>query len=204
MFVRIYDYRAQTVGIISGKRDCFSMKDSEILEFLSEYSTNAKVGLAPPAVTLDTILECRQYCETNECGCYNNYCSCPPRCGTPEERLEVLAHYSKSAIAPILYEADYRDKEAMDECIGDLQDTCREMVTELRKMGLDCLGMADGGCKYCDVCSAKEDKPCRCPDKQIQSVSGNGIKMMDYLKASHVECVMKDGFIEMYAVILYN
>ena len=78
------------------------------------------------------------------------------------------------------------------------------MVTELRKMGLDCLGMADGGCKYCDVCSAKEDKPCRCPDKQIQSVSGNGIKMMDYLKASHVECVMKDGFIEMYAVILYN
>ena len=67
------------------------MDDSQILEVLSEYSDIAKVNLAPPKVTLDTIAECRKYCQTDECGCYDKYCSCPPRVGSPESRLEKLA-----------------------------------------------------------------------------------------------------------------
>ena len=180
------------------------MEDTEILNILSSFSGKAKVGLAMPAVTIETINGNREYCKTNECGCYGNYCSCPPLCGTPEERLEVLAHFSKSAIVPILYKADYRNKEEMAGCTKDLQDKCREMVVGLRRKGLECLGFADDGCRYCEVCAAKENKPCRHPDMQIQSVSGNGIRMLDYLKASGMECEMKDGYIEMYAVIIYN
>ena len=42
------------------------------------------------------------------------------------------------------------------------------------------------------------------PVMQIQSVSGNGIQMLDYLKASGLENVFEEGRIEMYAVIVYN
>ena len=180
------------------------MNDSELLTILSEYSDKAKVGLAPPPVTLETIAKCREYCQTDDCGCYDKYCSCPPRCGTPQERLDALAHFSKSAIAPIMYEADYRNKDEMDGCIRDLQEKARAMMIRLQDKGLDCTAFADGGCKYCERCSALDDEPCRFPAMQIQSVSGNGIQMMDYLKQSGMECTMKDGYIEMYAVILYN
>ncbi len=180
------------------------MDDRVILELLSVYSDKAKAGLAPPAVTLDTIRECRGYCATDDCGCYDKYCSCPPRSGTPEERLKILAHYSKCAVVPVLYQADYRDKEQMAICMKDLQDRCREMVFKLREKSIDCLGFADGGCQYCERCSALDDEPCRFPEMQIQSVSGNGILMGDFLKRSGIECEMKDGHIEMYAVLLYN
>ncbi|MBQ3735678.1 MAG: hypothetical protein II855_01960 [Candidatus Methanomethylophilaceae archaeon] len=180
------------------------MKDAEILNILSRYSDKAKIGLAMPAVTLDTIIKNREFCATDDCGCYGKYCSCPPLCGTPEERLDVLAHYSKSAIVPILFHADYRNREQMKNCTKTLQDKCREMVLELRKAGLECLGFADDGCRYCERCAALDGKPCRFPDMQIQSVSGNGIQMMDYLKASGLENVFEEGRIEMYAVIVYN
>jgi predicted metal-binding protein len=180
------------------------MNDSDILGILSEYSDIAKVGAALPKVTLDTIAECRKYCETDDCGCYDKYCSCPPRVGSPESRLEKLAHYSKAAIVPITYEVDFRDKTAMDHCIKDLQDKCRAMMLRLQDKGLDCWGLADGGCKYCPRCAALDDEPCRFPQMQIQSVSGNGILMADYLKEVGAGSPYREGFIEMYAVILYN
>ena len=92
----------------------------------------------------------------------------------------------------------------MDACIKDLQEKCRAMVLRLKDKGLDCWGLADGGCKYCPRCSALDDEPCRFPEMQIQSVSGNGILMGDFLKQSEVGSPYKEGFIEMYAVILYN
>ncbi len=70
------------------------MNDSDILGILSEYSEIAKVGVALPKVTLDTIAECRKYCETVGCVCYDKYSSFPPRVGSPESRLEKLAQYS--------------------------------------------------------------------------------------------------------------
>jgi len=180
------------------------MDDAQILKVLSRYSDRAKVGLRPPAVTLDTIAQCREYCKTDDCGCYDKFCSCPPRCGTPQERLDVIARYSKSAVAPILYELDYRNKPELEAATKDLQDRTREMAEELREKGLDCIGFADGGCKYCERCAALDDEPCRFPDKMIQSVSGNGILMMDFLKQSGIEGLRKDGHVEMYAVLLYN
>ena len=180
------------------------MNDSDILSILSEYSDIAKVGVAPPKVTLDTIAQCRVYCAKDECGCYDKYCSCPPRVGTPEECLGRIQRYSKAAVVPITYEVDYRDKAALDRCTKDIQDRCRSMVLRLKDKGLECWGLADGGCDYCPRCAALDDKPCRFPEMQIQSVSGNGILMQDFLKASGAGSPYREGFVEMYAVILYN
>ena len=180
------------------------MDDTEILNVLSEYSGKAKTGLAPPAVTLDTIAKCREYCKTDECGCYDKYCSCPPRCGAPQERLDALAHFSKCAIAPIMYELDYRNKVALKQATKDLQDKARAIMLKLKDKGLDCLSFADGGCMYCERCAALDDEPCRFPAMQIQSVSGNGILMMDFLKQSGIESAYREGHVEMYVVLLYN
>ena len=180
------------------------MESGVMQSILGEYSDRIFIDLDPPSVTMDTILKCREYCEKDECGCYDKYCSCPPRCGTPQERLGVLSKYSKAAVVPLVYNIDYRDAKALKQATKDLQDTCRNMVLRLKDKGLDCIGFADGGCMYCPRCSALDDEPCRYPEMQIQSVSGNGIVMSEFLKRCGIDMSFTENRLEMYAVIIYN
>lgn len=180
------------------------MNDDIVLGIARQYSDEAVAGLEPPAVTLETITQCREFCAKNDCGCYGKFCSCPPLSGSAEERLGILGRYSKSALVPITYDVDWHDMKAMQRCNAMTQNVSRSIMLRLKDMGIDCLGLADGGCAYCPTCAAQFGKPCAFPEMQIQSVSGNGIIVNDYLAQCGRKPLMEDGRIELYAIILYN
>lgn len=65
-------------------------------------------GFANAAVVdvkeLSFVLEYRQFCEENLCGCYDKIPACPPVCGTPEEMRDKAQAYEKALVLQTVLE----------------------------------------------------------------------------------------------------
>lgn len=53
---------------------------------------------------LSFVLEYRQFCKENLCGCYDKLPACPPSCGTPEEMRDKAQVYEKALILQTVLE----------------------------------------------------------------------------------------------------
>ncbi|MBQ8179561.1 MAG: hypothetical protein IJ026_03840 [Candidatus Methanomethylophilaceae archaeon] len=140
---------------------------------------------------------CRSKCEENLCGCYGTNWACPPGFS-----MDIADLYGRTDYVLVVHRTfclDVQDQEVVEATCHEMQKIVRIMSRELRSNGLDCMGFADGGCKYCGVCAYPE--PCRFPDMMTPSVSSLGLDLKDYLGSMGEPFYFSDTCMTLYGLI---
>lgn len=139
-------------------------------------------------------------CRKNECGRYGTNWGCPPALGPISEIAESLKSYSRAYLVRKRYELDVKDEDALREATEDISDFVRNAMNMIRKER-KAVGMGDGGCKYCGICTYP-DEECRYPSQKMDSVSGYGLDMEGILKGIGEEFVFEDNAVTFNSLIL--
>lgn len=150
-----------------------------------------------PEFREDDRIVCLDRCRENLCGNYSTNWGCPP-----DIDIDPQALYKSSSCALLVNRTfclDIKDEELLDATNLEMQKIIRMMVVELRSNNIDCLGFADGGCRYCGVCAYPE--PCRFPEMLIPSVSSLGIDMKSYLNEQGIPFAFSDTCVTLYGLI---
>ena len=150
-----------------------------------------------PEFREDDRIVCLDRCRENLCGNYGTNWGCPP-----DIDIDPQVLYESSSCALLVNRTfclDIKDEELLDATNLEMQKIIRMMVVELRSNNIDCLGFADGGCRYCGVCAYPE--PCRFPEMLIPSVSSLGIDMKSYLNEQGIPFAFSDTCVTLYGLI---
>lgn len=156
-----------------------------------------------PDYSMESILFCRKRCEKNCCGHYNKSGTCPPAVGDVKSCLSKVSKYKNAALLSHTYAIDKDDKKSIDSMSASFQNTCRMIVHMYEKLNFDIMALANGPCRYCDVCNYPN--PCRHPELLISSSSVYGIDMKGYVEGKlGKKPPSSDNEITFYGIFLFN
>ena len=150
-----------------------------------------------PAYNEESCIECLRLCRENLCGSYNTNWGCPPAIDIDPEELYDDSDYA--LLVRRTFCLDVKDREVVDATAQEMQKIVRMMVVALRSNGVECMGFADGGCRYCGVCAMPD--PCRFPDMFVPSVSALGLDMKTYMEGIGETFSFSDDCLTMYGLI---
>ncbi|MCQ2056359.1 MAG: DUF2284 domain-containing protein [archaeon] len=166
-------------------------------------NSNLFVDVVKPNIILNSIRKNREICKTNRCGNYGRNLTCPPFLGDADVCISEISRYNIADVLTQTFEdVDFRNKSYVKKIIGGFQDTCRSVMTDMRRNGFDVIALSVGGCNYCERCSALDDKKCRYPEMRIFSISGYGIDMAEYIRDIGGDFTFRDGEITLYCIFL--
>ncbi|NLW69885.1 MAG: DUF2284 domain-containing protein [Eubacteriaceae bacterium] len=114
-------------------------------------------------------------CAKNTCGNYGKNHACPPKSGSMEENRARFLKYDNGLLISKLV--------TMKGEIEEMMESFKEMGESLNKLreateDMPVMVAGPGGCNVCPECSAKNDEPCRFPDKTRYSMEGSGMDIM--------------------------
>ena len=125
----------------------------------------------------------RKICETNQCGFYDKYWSCPPGCGTAAELKKKISRYSDGIIVQTVGALqDSFDWEGMQAAKAVHNESFRKMRESLSAEGYSFLPINTGGCSLCKECTYPSSS-CRHPDKMSVSMSAYGFDVSRICKS---------------------
>lgn len=150
-----------------------------------------------PVFDRDDFGHFRQLCAENKCGMYDTNWGCPPAVDVDPEKLYAQTDYV--VMIRRMFCLDVKDSEILDDITLEMQRIVRMAVMTLRSNGIDCLGFADGGCRYCGVCAMPD--PCRFPDMFVPSLSALGLDLKKYFGGFGERFSFSDGCVTMYGLI---
>ena len=132
--------------------------------------------------------------EMNTCGNYGKNYTCPPLGGKIPELIEKAKGFRRIIVFQKVFPLeDSFDFEGMMEGQKEFNrlllcayDLCEENLDNFLLLGA-------GGCGRCPRCGAKDNIPCRFPDKKIPSLESYGIQVstlaavcgMDYINGQN-------------------
>ena len=151
-----------------------------------------------PEYSEEALIKCRNLCKENVCGTYGCSWSCPP--GFSSDLKELSEKYGKVAVIKRRFEVDLSDSERLDGLAGELQSSVRDLVLAMRREGYECLGFADGACRYCGKCAYPD--PCRFPEMLVPSISAAGVDMTAFAKANGREFKFEKDAVTVYGLIM--
>lgn len=136
---------------------------------------------------LTFVMEYRQFCEENLCGCYNKIPSCPPVCGTPEEMRCKAQNYEKALVLqtvlrhppndPLLFKKAKYEQNILTEKLA-----CQMQAAEKK----DLLIMSAG------------------PYKQHSCISAYGLDAQKMAETAGMICWSDDSDVRFFSLILYH
>lgn len=148
----------------------------------------------------------RELCEANACGLYGKCWMCPPDAGDIDELIQRVRSYSNGFVYQSIFKIeDSFDFEGMQEA-GDIHVQRSHRLDEtLRKNGVDgFLHLSKGGCGICPICSKRENKPCRFPDKAISSLEAYGINVSATVKSTSMKYINGVNTVTYFGMILFK
>lgn len=154
-------------------------------------------GIRVPEYNEDDRITCLGRCEENLCGNYGTNWGCPPDMDIDPE--ELYNSSSDVLLVSRTFCLDVKDKDVLEATGLEMQKIVRMMVVDLRSNNMDCLGFADGACRYCGVCAYPE--PCRFPEMVIPSISSLGLDMKSYLNGQGIPFAFSDTCVTLYGLI---
>ena len=114
-------------------------------------------------------------CARNTCGNYGKNHACPPGSGTMEEnRARFLKYDNALMINKVVSMRGGRER--IKESFGKMASSLENLRKATENMPVMVAG--PGGCNVCPECAAKDNKPCRFPDRIRYSIEGSGIDIM--------------------------
>ncbi|MBR4396067.1 MAG: DUF2284 domain-containing protein [Eubacteriaceae bacterium] len=114
-------------------------------------------------------------CARNTCGNYGRNHACPPKSGTMEENKARFLRYDNALLINKVVSMK-GGREIIRESFGRMASSLENLRRATENMPVMVAG--PGGCNICPECAAKEDEPCRHPDRIRYSMEGSGIDIM--------------------------
>lgn len=136
--------------------------------------------------TLNLKQDVRDMCASNTCGQYARRWSCPPGCGSIEDCVERVSHFTRGILVQTVGELeDELDGEGMIETERQHKDNFLKMNRLLWEKSADVLALGAGCCTLCKKCTYP-DEPCRFPNLQISSMEAYGLVVLEVCKANNL------------------
>ncbi len=160
------------------------MTDQEILDLAGQCGFEHIGMLCVSALIFNP--KVRETCAANQCHSYGRCWTCPPGCGTLEEIAAKAKGYKRGVLLQSTgrLEDDF-DVETMLETEELHKDRFLDFASCLREQYPNCLPMAAGACRICEVCTYP-DAPCRFPARAIPSMEAYGLMVSQVCQDSGV------------------
>jgi predicted metal-binding protein len=147
----------------------------------------------------------RALCEANSCGYYGKCWTCPPDAGTIEELMQKAKSYQTALVFQTVSKLeDSFDIEGMHEASLRHNKLVQRIRDAARREYPDCLVLGAGACGVCAVCSKRENKPCRFPDKAITSLEACGIDVSQAAKLAGMRYINGENTVTYFGMVLYS
>ncbi len=174
-------------------------------EFMEKVKGLGASSVAEIAVS-DMVFEpsFRSLCESNACGKYGKYWSCPPLAGEAEVLIERAKGYERA----IVYQSISTLEDSFD--IEGMQAASKHhlelsmQVSELAKKETFAtfLNLSCGGCAVCKRCAALDDKPCHFPQKRLDSVDAYCVHVSKLAKTCHMNYINGQNTVTYFSALL--
>ncbi|MFC1930239.1 DUF2284 domain-containing protein [Chloroflexota bacterium] len=125
----------------------------------------------------------RDYCIENRCGNYHGNYMCPPYGGSLAEIGTRLGKFHRGILLQYTRPANvHNDIEGVNQTKVDFHKKILQLEDFLRSEGIKQLwGLIGGSCDLCEVCGAKQDRPCPYPEQARTSLESISIDVMALL-----------------------
>lgn len=173
------------------------MEPWQIVLSVKAYKDYIIKQLDVPEFDAEERIECLRKCEENLCGEYGKTWSCPPGFDVDPEELYRNSKYV--LLVRRTFCLDVNDSEVVEATSLEMHRIIRLMVRDLISSNVDCVGFADGGCKYCGVCAYPD--PCRFPEMLVRSISALGLDLGGYLNKHGIDFSFSDECITLHGLI---
>ena len=145
----------------------------------------------------------RDICASNGCGVYGKCWMCPPDIGEIHELMAVIPTYRYA----LVYQTVYPLEDSFD--IEGMQRSKREFTKLVQKVKTafpdpDLLHLGAGGCGVCQVCSKRENQPCRFPDQAVAPLEGYGINVSRLASAAEMKYINGQNTVTYFGAMLFG
>lgn len=149
--------------------------------------------------------ELRALCEQNACGNYGKCWTCPPLCGDVNALAAKVAAFKQGILFSKIYRLeDSFDVEGMRAGRLDFGQITRALQNAAAAEPGPVLVLSAGGCALCEICAARENLPCRHPDKALLSLEACGIEVSALAKQCGVKYINGANTVTYFGAIFWN
>lgn len=176
------------------------MMDNVIEKVLELGATKAAII---PVDKIKFSAEFRKACESNACGMYGRSWTCPPHVGAIEELIEKAKGYETALVFQLIGTLeDSYDFEGMMEVGQQMSDLTQAVHDSLLPEYPEALYLGAGGCKICETCAIREEKPCRFPEKALPSLESYGIAVSQLASAAGMKYINGQDTVTYFGAVL--
>ena len=152
-----------------------------------------------------SIIQCRQeirdICTNGLCPMPGTCWSCPPGCGSLEDRRAFIAGFQQGVVLQtIRRDFDYMDMEATGKVKVEHDQRLFALLDILRSGGEKPQVFTSGGCGLCAPCSYPE--PCLKPEERFEAISSSGIDLDELCGRIGMEYSFQKGTLRFVSIIL--
>ena len=145
----------------------------------------------------------RDSCAANICGVYGKCWMCPPDVGEIHELMAKVYKYTHAMVYQKVYPLeDSFDIEGMTEARNDFKKLVFRMKKTFNEEGMFHLGA--GGCGVCEICSKREDLPCRFPELAVSSLEAHGINVSELAKSAGMNYINGQDTVTYFGAVFFN
>lgn len=149
--------------------------------------------------------EFRKACEANMCGQYGKCWMCPPDVGDIDDLIRNASTRRHAlvfqSIGPLEDSYDFEGMEAAGEVHQAIVRTLREHLGgELTHF----LPLGAGGCKECEQCSKRVNKPCPFPEKAMASLESYGIAVSELANLCGMKYINGENTVTYFGAFLFG
>ncbi|MEG1550330.1 MAG: DUF2284 domain-containing protein [Ruthenibacterium sp.] len=149
--------------------------------------------------------EFRKMCEQNACGMYGKSWMCPPFVGD----IDTLIAQAQSYHAALVYQTigtleDSYDFEGMMEAGAKMNELTQKLRTAFDVSLKKSLHLGAGGCRMCEKCAKRDEKPCRFPDKALSSLEAYGISVSQLAELCGMKYINGQNTVTYFGAVLFE
>lgn len=159
--------------------------------------------IAPEDIPID--FKFRRYCEQNLCGQYGANYACPPDCGTPEELRDRILAQKHVLVVESIWDVDgFSNIPAMEQAKHTHNSAMRQLMQKVKDAGFSGFCAGYSGCRICDVCGCKEQKPCPYPEQRIDCLSSYCVDVAELAKRCSLDFAWAPNKLYLFGIIAFR
>ena len=164
----------------------------------------AKAAVIPgDSIVLSSVF--RDICRGNGCGNYGKCWMCPPDVGGIEELMAKVRSYSRGLLYQTIAKLeDSFDIEGMTAAGREHMQVSQRIQAALADVPGERLHLSCGGCRLCESCAKREDKPCRHPELALASMESCGIDVYNTTKDTGLKYINGQNTVTFFGIVLFN
>ena len=145
----------------------------------------------------------REICRTGGCGGYGRCWVCPPHIGEIQELMAKVRAFPKAlwyqSVGEIEDSFDFEGMMAAGHAHALLSQRIHGALPPGEYLHLSC-----GGCHLCKTCAARENQPCRFPEKALHPLEGYGVDVYQTTKNTPLQYINGQNTVTYFGMVLFK